>query len=278
MDDISCDLHCHSTFSDGSLDPEELFALAIELGLQGISITDHDTLDAYHHLPQSDLMVLPGIELSALMNDISIHVLGYAFDIQHPQIVDFCRRLHDVRNERNGQILEKLRSWGLPLDVKALKEQEEKEGSFGRVHIAREMVKKGYVRSIQEAFGRYIGDGKCCFVRGEKFSVEEAIDIIHKSSGFAVIAHPHLLPSIKIVKMLLELEFDGIECLYGNFHPKQCERYVSLAVEHHLLITGGSDFHGEARPGVALGASCAPPSSFFILWQRYLENTKRAAK
>jgi 3',5'-nucleoside bisphosphate phosphatase len=275
MNSISCDLHCHSSFSDGTLDPASLLALAKEKGLNAISITDHDTLDAYNHIPESDLLVLPGIELSALMGDISIHVLGYAFDVKHPAICNFCHRLRKVREERNAEILEKLRSFGLPLDMKALKEQEEKEGSFGRVHIAKEMVKKGYVLTIQEAFSRYIGDGKCCFSQGEKCSVEEAIDIIHKASGFAVIAHPHLFPSIKIVKMLLELPFDGVECLYGNLHPRQCERYVALTLEHHLLITGGSDFHGEVRAGVDLGASCTPPSTFSILWKRYLENNKK---
>jgi hypothetical protein len=222
---------------------------------------------AYDELDITDFYLLPGIELSSIFEGASVHILGYAFHPQNPVMRTFCDELRGNRRARNHAILGALRESGILLR----EEDFIMEGGLvrGRPHIARAMWEKGYVSSPKEAFRRYIGDGAPCYVQGVKFSAQEVIDLIHKAGGFAVLAHPHLMESPAIVEKLLDLNFDGIECYYANFSKKMNQKWVEAAREHNFFTTGGSDFHGEGRVGIDLGASVAPADTFWKLWNHF---------
>jgi len=274
MTEFRADLHCHSTCSDGSLSPKEIIHLAKEIGLSAISITDHDTVEAYvSAIPLSKelgLTLLPGIELSAAMNGISVHILGYGFQPDDPIIRSFCERHVKRRQERNLAILNLLQKHGMSIseeDLKTLPSTENVRSTIGRPHIALAMVKKGYVETIQDAFKKFIGEDKPCYTSGYSFTVEETIDIIHQAKGLAVIAHPHLINHPSILQALLTMNFDGIECYYGNFSSRDYERWLKIAKKHNWLVTGGSDFHGAIKPGLSLGSSWIDEKAFQAIQQ-----------
>jgi len=253
------DLHCHSHCSDGSMSPLELLQKAHEIGLQGLSITDHDTIQAYDEVffekaRSLNLLICSGVEFSCQLQGESVHVLGYHFDVRAECIQAFCQRHQIRRKERNAKILKKLRNYQM-----IVTEEELAALPFvrvvGRPHIAHIMVKKGYVASIKEAFAYYLGDGKKCFDAGEPFSVDETLEIIHLAKGKAFIAHPHLIKKRKVIKELFNKPFDGLEAYYALFHKSDNEKWVNKALAKDWLISGGSDFHGEFRPFIPLGAS-----------------------
>jgi predicted metal-dependent phosphoesterase TrpH len=275
MTDFRADLHCHSTCSDGSLTPFELVHLAKQKGLSGLSITDHDTVEAYSEgiaalCMDLGIALITGVEFSAMLQDTSIHILGYGFRADDPAILAFCAKHAARRKERNKIILQLLDKHGMPVsesDLTAVLPDVQAKGrrSIGRPHIALAMVDKGYVGSVQEAFKKYIGEDKPCYAPGSPFSIEETIDIIHNSNGAAIIAHPHLLPHTKHLGPLLDMEFDGIECFYGTFPPKDHQRWVKIAQDKQWLVTGGSDFHGTIKPNINLGCSWIDQPTFQAL-------------
>ncbi|MDN3506545.1 MAG: PHP domain-containing protein [Simkaniaceae bacterium] len=262
MMNFRADLHCHSTCSDGTMSPIELIALAKEVGLSGISITDHDTISAYAEaIPaakEAGLALGPGVEFSSVDEGLSVHVLAYDFDLESPELLALCQRHVKRREDRNRRIIEKLKARGLPI---------EEEGIKGRPHIALALIKKGYASSVQDAFNRLIGDGKPCFDPGAPISTDETISVIHKAGGKAFIAHPHLLRNPKLGEKLLEKPFDGIECYYSKCPPNQEQRWVKVAQEKRLLMSGGSDFHGAIKPGIPLGCSWVDETTFMEIFQ-----------
>jgi len=274
MEGFRADLHSHSTCSDGQLTPQELLQRASEVGLQGLSITDHDTVEAYtpelfSFAKTLGVQLCTGVELSCQIHKASVHILGYAMDPHCPQLVALCTRHKQRRLERNKRILSKLTAHGMPIS------QEELLGDIhaqviGRPHIAHLMIKKGYVASVAEAFHRYLGDGKCCFDAGEAFSVDEAIDIIHQAEGKAFIAHPHLIQRKKILRELLKKPFDGLECYYGAFELHQNRKWLELAQQQGWLISGGSDFHGDSKPYIYLGSSWVNEEAFLRIMGKSL--------
>lgn len=274
MNEFRADLHCHSTYSDGTYTPSELIELACKIGLSGLSITDHDTIEAYREaIPEAaerQLPLIPGLELSTVHKGKSVHVLAYSFQLNSADILDFCKNQRARRENRNKAILERLASHGMPIEEDELSSPLDNR-SFGRPHIAQAMVKRGYVSSIQQAFHEYIGDGKLCFYPGSRFSVEETIEIIHKARGVAIIAHPHLIEN-SIVKDLLEMKFDGIEGYYARFSSEDHARWIKTGMKRGWLITGGSDFHGAIKPNIPLGSSWVGEEVFKTLHNKYLEN------
>jgi predicted metal-dependent phosphoesterase TrpH len=124
------------------------------------------------------------------------------------------------------------------------------------------MLKKGYVSSVKEAFQRYLGEGQSCYASGFQFSVEETLRVIHGSGAKAFLAHPHLCPHARLVKKILEMPFDGIECYYAKCHPAEEQRWLKYAKERGLLYSGGSDFHGDIKPQIPLGCSWVNESAF----------------
>jgi predicted metal-dependent phosphoesterase TrpH len=262
------DLHCHTTYSDGSFTPEELILHAKKIGLSGLSITDHDTVAAYGVAQavaaREGLLLGTGVEFSAYEGEVSVHILGYDIDLQALELKQLCLRHESRRLERNRSILKKLEERRMPLE-----ENLPTQGSvIGRVHIATAMIKKGYVKSYKEAFNRFLGEGKPCYVPGPHISVEETIAAIHAANGKAFIAHPQLLGEGKILRTLLEKPFDGLECYYCRSLPQQEKRLLKIAKERGLLFSGGSDFHGVFRQEAPLGCSWVDEETFRKIFSR----------
>lgn len=252
------DLHVHSTCSDGSSTPEELLHLAKESGLSGISITDHDTVEAYtpkiYDLAKKlGLELIPGIELSTHLKDENVHVLGYMIDPNAVGLREFCEKHKERRRVRNGLILELLKKHKMPISIDEL--YQFPMGTIGRPHIAYLMVQKGYVSSIPDAFNHWIGDDKPCYASGMRFPLDETIRVIHQAGGKAVVAHPILIKRKNLIKELASFPFDGWECFYAKFSIEQNNTMVEIAKKHHFIMTGGSDFHGTVKPHTALGST-----------------------
>ena len=253
------DLHCHTTKSDGTYTPIEVLKLAKKAKLSGLSITDHDTLEAYTSetlafAKKIGIDLFTGVEFSASYIDTPLHILGYGIK-KTPDILAFCHTQKERRRERNRLILEKLAKQRMAISETDLKEIQKEEAIIGRPHIALAMVKKKYVKTIQEAFERFIGDQKSCYVQTHSCSPEETIDAIHAAGGKAFIAHPYLIERKGKLKAMLKLPFDGIECYYSLLPYKMEKKWLALAQKRGLLISGGSDFHGSINPHVSLGCS-----------------------
>lgn len=265
------DLHCHTKCSDGTSSPEELLYQAKSIGLQGLSITDHDTTAAYATaIPiakELGILLGTGVEFSCSFEGQSVHILAYDFILSNPNIETLCKKQQLNRVQRNQVILEKLQSKGIFI------EQEELDGLsvvLGRPHIAQLMIKKGYVNSIQEAFTLYLGDNKSCFYRGELLRIEETMDLIHQAHAKVFLAHPHLMSRSISVKNLFKLPFDGIECYYAKISSAQEKRWIKLAKSKGLLISGGSDYHGSIKSYLPLGCSWVDRDTFFSIFQNIL--------
>lgn len=270
---MRADLHCHSTASDGSLSPFELVQLAKKQNLWGLSITDHDTIEAYKTAiaaaQECGIHLGAGVEFSCDYQGFSIHVLGYDFLLTEPMLQDFCLRHQTRRKERNRAILDKLFKYGFKIDEQELLNLSHHK-TVGRPHIAEELVKKGYVTSIQEAFNQYLGDGKPCYAPGTPFSIGETLAVIHKAGGKAFIAHPHLLSKKVSLNDLLKFPFDGIECFYSRFSQEAAQPWVKIVQEKKWLISGGSDFHGQIKPDILLGSSFVRQEEFEKIFEHPL--------
>lgn len=254
---MSYDLHTHSTYSDGSYSPLELVHYAREKKLEGLSITDHDSIEAYPEVlavgKDHHIQILPGVEFSCHYKGQSVHVLGYSFDFTHQTLLAFCLKHKKRRHQRNAEILGKLKEIGFSIAEKELENCA--KGAIGRPHIAQLLLEKGYVIDIPQAFKLYIGDGKKCYAPGITFTLEETLSVIHEAKGLAVLAHPHLYHSPFFVKELLKFPFDGIEAEYSQMSSKKNALWIDLAKKNNLLMTGGSDFHGTIKPTISLGAT-----------------------
>lgn len=266
MTEFKADLHCHSTCSDGQLTPVELVHKAASIGLKGLSITDHDTIEAYSRelfkeAENLNILICPGVEFSCQIRGVSVHILGYDFDINSTQIKELCTRHKFRRKERNKSILKKLSSKGIVIGEEEL-DALPHTNVIGRPHIAYVMMQKGIVGSIQEAFHKFLGDGKSCYDPGESFAVEETIRIIHDAGGKAFIAHPHLVKRKKVLRELLQNAFDGLECYYASFSRRDNEKWLQICKEKGWLVSGGSDFHGDLKPYNALGSSWVDKETF----------------
>lgn len=281
MKDFFADLHCHTTCSDGSKTPEEIVMLAKEIGLSGLAITDHDSIAAYplaQPLAKTQgIELITGVEFSTLHNKTSIHILGYAFPPDSPIIQSFCEKHTLRRLDRNHAILRLLEKKHLPISESELFAESHHEDlkaktTVGRPHIAQAMIKKGYVKTIQEAFQKYLGEGKSCYAEGASFSTLETLELIHQAKGLAVIAHPHLIDNQHVLSDMLEMNFDGIECYYAKFNMDKHKRWLKIAAKKHWMITGGSDYHGDIKPNLPLGASYVDETLFKPLYDHFQNN------
>lgn len=275
MTSLIYDLHMHTNSSDGTDTVEELIDKASQVPLAGISITDHDTLNAYQKAPKiaeaKGIKLLPGIEISTTFEGESIHLLAYAFSLTDQKFSAFVSHLAEVRKERNLKILQKLKEHGMPLDISKLKED---IGVIGRPHMANALLKLGYVKTAREAFDRFIAEGRPCFVPGKRPEIKEAIEVVHQANAFAVVAHPHFIKKDSIARKILKLPLDGVEVYYAHLAKYQEDPWYRRAEKKGLYMTGGSDYHGKNKAHISLGASWTPESTFNVFWRRYLENSK----
>lgn len=256
------DLHCHSTFSDGTSTPAEIVAMAKNLGLKAVTLTDHDTTlglpELFSAAKTNGLEAIPGIEFSCHLDKESVHVLAYHFDPAHPAIIELEKRHLERRLDRSQKMQAKLKALGIDIDLS----KTQAKGVIGRPHIAALLIEKGVVKDIKEAFTKFLGEGKAGYVEAFTISLDETLSVIKQAGGISVLAHPHLLTESYLFNRLMKYPFDGVECYYGNFTMQQNERYLKKAIEKNLLITGGSDFHGEAKPQVRYGSSFVTEETF----------------
>jgi 3',5'-nucleoside bisphosphate phosphatase len=265
------DLHTHTTCSDGSLSPEALITEAQEASLSGLSMTDHDSVQAYLELPETlwahggredaPLRMLTGVELTTQLGNSSIHVLGYAFDPRHPLIKKACQERRENRQERYLEMRENLRSMGVPIPAEIVLP----DRVLGRPQIALELVEKGICRNFKEAFQRYLRDDSPAYVPGRAFPIDEGIEMLRAAGAWVILAHP-MLVSQDLWPRLMKLPIDGVEAYYGRYHHK-ASFWVNLAMDKGWIITGGSDFHGDPRPDISLGASWCNQDTFLRLVQ-----------
>lgn len=249
------DLHTHSTASDGSLSPQELVRYAKKKGAAAISLTDHDTVEGLEEALaaglEQDLEVIPGLEISAQYKGGTMHILGYYIDPSDLALNRELTRLQQARNERNPKIIEKLQALGIPITLDQIKALA--KGQIGRPHIAQVLFRLGVVSSLKEAFQKYLTKGALAYVEKFRFPPQEAISLIHRAGGIAVLAHPFTLncSSIRDLKVLVnELKSKGLcgmEVFYPEHTADQTRDYLSLVRELDLLFTGGTDFHGNNR-------------------------------
>jgi predicted metal-dependent phosphoesterase TrpH len=259
---MKIDMHIHSDRSDGIHSPATLVDMAAEHGLSAISLTDHDSLDGVEECMQEaerkGLEALSGVELSAEVDGRDFHVLGYGIDSKDGKLQDMLQQFRDTRLRRGHKILEKLKALGIDLDADQVIASSP-EGALGRPHIAKALLKQGFVKSYQEAFDRFIADGGPAYVKKFKLDPTDAVDYIHSAGGLAFIAHPGtFIRSPGELVELLDLPFDGIEVAHPHHSDGQREKYESIAAEHGLLASGGSDYHGFAGKDTPLGVPEVP--------------------
>ncbi|MBU1905594.1 MAG: PHP domain-containing protein [Candidatus Omnitrophica bacterium] len=256
------DLHLHTAFSDGSYAPEGLVSEAKRVGLSAIAIVDHDTVEgigpALEIAKAGELEVLSGIELTAEYNNSEVHMLGYLIDYKNQELLHKLDTLKQNRVERIYRIVEKLKN---EMDVSLDPESVfaiAGEGTVGRLHVARAMVKEGIIGSLFEAFQKYIGDRCPAYVAGFKLSPSEAIELIKKMGGIPVLAHPYTIGDEQVILKFIEYGLMGLEVYYPEHSQGMINYYLNIVKKHSLLATGGSDCHGAAKPQIKIGSTKIP--------------------
>jgi len=277
---VRIDLHIHTTASDGTLTPAETLTLASELQLGAIAITDHDTLDgvknALHLGIPPSVQFLAGIEISTTPPPLfncpgSFHILGYGFDLENSALNQTLYRLQEARKNRNPLIIERLNKLGINLSLEEVR-QFAGAGQLGRPHIARLMIQKGFARSINAAFDNYLAKGKPAYVDKFRIDASQAITLIRDAGGIPVLAHPFLLETETsqileaLVVALKDMGLMGLEVYYPQNPSTHTAQYISLAQQHRLLMTGGTDFNGTLKPDIQMGSG---KGDFFVPYELY---------
>lgn len=240
-------LHLHSTASDGAMSPRALAKRAKQIGLDLISITDHDTVDAYleHDLSDLGIKILPGMEVSSTHEGQDVHILAYALDIHDAGLKKLTEFYHVGRRKRAQKIIDKLKALGMPLELDEVLIFAGEQELIVRPHIAQAMVARGYCANKNEAFDKYIGNFRPAHVAKPEMSVPEVLDVIKQAGGKSVIAHPGKLYDVSHLDTFIEMGVDGIEVWHPDHSAAQVQEFVEKAEKHGLLQTAGSDFHGD---------------------------------
>lgn len=255
------DLHVHSTASDGSLTPAQLVQYACEKGLYAFALTDHDTVagigPAIAAARKFPVRIIPGVEISCAIGGRIIHLLGYHIDYENPAFIRALRILSYYRDERNLKMCSQMRAYGIPIDY------EEFRGQLGcrmvtRMHFAEYMVAGGHVADISEAFERYLAKGQPCYIPMHMLPARDAVRLITRAKGKAVLAHPvkYRLSEkgyLQLLTLLKDFGLRGVEAIYPDQSHEDEMKFTALAGQLGLFITGGSDFHGALNPSSDLG-------------------------
>jgi len=267
------DLHTHSIYSDGSSTPAELIAMAVANGLEGLALTDHDTVEGVEEVQrlgkQAGITILTGVEISTTLRQYTLHILGYGIDPSDPGLHQWLLPLQQGRAKRNAAILKKLQDLGIAITAEEISKIS-CCGQTGRPHIARLLIEKGVVDTFDAAFRQYLGRNKLAWESRFSYSAAETIDMIHRSGGLAVLAHPGTLDQEMRVQSMVIRELalrglDGIELYYPSHSRKILKKLKAIAAQNNLIVTGGSDFHGATRPANRLAGdrdqTVCPPYS-----------------
>jgi 3',5'-nucleoside bisphosphate phosphatase len=288
---VKIDLHIHSTESDGSLTPAQIISRAKQLGIKAVSITDHDTVagvkSALTLSKREGIGCISGVEVSAAAPppfDIpgSLHILGYGMDPDHGELGRMLGRLLQARLDRFPQMIEKLKTLHIDISYEAAQSM---AGSapVSRPHIARAMVAAGAVSSVDEAFDRFLANGKPAYVDRYRIPIEEVLSTVSAAGGICVLAHPGLIRMETeqkveaLITRLGQMGMKGVEAYYPEHTAAQVRYFKELAEASGLMVTGGTDFHGAVRPEIELGVG---RGDFFVpgqLWEKLMENLPQGA-
>jgi len=256
------DLHVHSAVSDGTDPPEAIPELAATAGCSAVALTDHDTLAgldvARKRAVQVGVELVGGCEVSCAFSGASTHVLVYFVDHEEGALHDELARLREDRVRRNHRLAELLASLGIPITYEEAVAAATTEDSLGRPHFAGLLVAKGAAESIPDAFDRWLALGRPAFVSKARVHPAQIARAARAAGGVCVLAHPLTLglgadELDRAVVELVEAGFSGIEAHYANYRPEQRRSLAELAARHDLVATGGSDYHGTVKPGLAVG-------------------------
>ncbi len=277
------DLHLHTTASDGLLDPAALVRAVHAACLDLFSVTDHDTLESLAEVDAGarahGMATIPGIEISIYWRGVEFHILGYFVDPTDASLLDFLARMREARRARLRTMLSRLFAMGMAVtedEVLALA----RDGNVGRPHVARALVRHGYVATLEEAFLRYLGAGRPAYVPRPDVTIREAVQAIRGAGGISSLAHPGLQNRDDAIPDLLAAGLDAIEV----YHPKHTHgmtaRYRRLARRRGLLVTGGSDFHGatEEHHGATPGQPALPEEDYLRLRDAAMARQSRVVR
>ena len=247
------DLHIHTTFSDGVFTPEEIVQQVLAVPLVAFAVTDHDNVDgykataAYLATQNSKVKLVPGVEIDTFYGEKDVHVLGYYYNSENKPLLEGLQWTREGRVQRIKKIVQKINQLGYPLTMGEVLSEAKNSKSYGRPHIARVMVKKGYFSQVQDVFNALIAKGKPAYCDQEKLTPEQAVDLIKGAGGVAVLAHPSEIENHKIAQeVLLSCRFAGLEVWHPSaLAAKETSHWLDLAKQYNLLTTGGSDYHGK---------------------------------
>lgn len=255
------DFHCHSTASDGSLSPKQLVEKAICCGITHLALTDHDTtdgLDEFLSCKNSNITLIPGIELSVEYTGGQLHIVGLFIDKSSIEMINLIKEVKEYREERNNKLLEKL-SKLLKRNITIKDVLKDSKGLLGRPHIAKYLVNMGVVSTMQDAFNNYLCEGMILYAPKTQIPVEKAINTIKNSGGISILAHPVSLKLDdndldKRISYYKNIGLDGIEVFSSKSPDEKKSMYLSLAKKHNLIVSCGSDYHGSNGKVLSLGA------------------------
>ena len=262
------DLHIHSTASDGTLTPTEIVQTALKSTKSEkdpivIALTDHDTVAGVSEFlkeakkNKERVTAIPGVEISTNYHGVEIHILGYNVDPENKELLEQLKICRESRDGRNEKIIARLQAEGFQITMEDIKPEDPNE-TIARPHIAKQLMKKKYVSSVKEAFDKYLAEGRSCYVERIMPTPQEAIALIRNSGGIPVLAHLMYYKKLNaaekevLVSELKEAGLEGIEAYYNTYTPVEEEYVVSLAKQNALLLTGGTDFHGQNKPHISL--------------------------
>ncbi|MDK2945704.1 PHP domain-containing protein [Geotoga petraea] len=257
---MKLDLHMHSTASDGTCNYDEIINIAINKNIEIISITDHDNINiqknALDYCEDKKIKYIPGVEISTDYENM-LDVLGYGIDLNETKLNETLEEIQGYRTKRNDLMVERLNDLGFEIELSEIRKV---AGSdiIGRPHIARVLMNKGYVDTMEEAFNIYLGNNKKAFIPKIKLKPEKAIELITNAGGKAVLAHPKYITKSEqklnqLIKKFKLYGLWGIEVYYSKHKKNDIERFKNIALKNDLYITAGSDFHGDNKPDINLG-------------------------
>lgn len=281
---MKIDLHLHTTASDGTFTPKELVYYGKEKNLDAIAITDHDCLkslkEAHIYGDKLGIKIIDGIEFAGFYIDREIHILGLFVDTNNQLFTDIVNNIEIGRLERNQEMCLRFTKIGIPMTMNDLNDGNP-DKIVTRSHFAEFLTNNGYTSSKEEAFEKYLFDGCETYLTREYYNTKQIIDIIHNAGGIAILAHPTLYKLsdngiIKLVEQLCDEGLDAVEGYYSTYTKKEEEFILSLAKKYNLTISGGSDFHGETKPGLDMktgyGNLNIPDELIDIILEKYNYN------
>src|SRR3989338_2485618 len=251
------DLHLHTTFSDGTWSPAELVERAVGAGLAAMAVTDHDCVDGVAGADTAAggrIEGIPGVELTVAFRGVELHVLGLFIDVRSPVMQERLAQFRTSRTARLQEMIDRLKTYGMEVTLDEVL-RVSAHGAPGRPHLARVLVERGYVKTPEEAFDRFLGDQAPCFVKGATMTPAMAAELVRAAGGVSALAHPARFVPNEWLPELLGAGIQGIECYHPDHSRATSERYRQYCLEQGLLVTGGSDAHGDRKTNGPTGGA-----------------------